>query len=278
MTTYVAKADGTQEKFNVSKLKQSLLKSGATSEEVKRIVAQIESIIYDGIQTQEIYRHAFELLRSSETAVAARYSLRRALFNLGPTGFPFEDFLARLFAYEGYTTKTRIVLRGNCAEHEIDVAAYKADHSFIAEAKFHSHPGMKSDLQVALYSFARLHDLKNAKICNEDICGITEFMIVTNTKFTSAAEQYALCSGIKLLSWEFPKHDNLHDRIQKTGLYPVTVLQSISQTQKKALIERGVVVCADLLARPQLLRHAHLSQKRIEMVLEEARSLSSVVI
>lgn len=276
MTFNVAKADGTQEQFNVQKLKQSLLKSGATTEEITTIVAEIEPLLYDGIKTQEIYRHAFELLRSSEVAVAARYSLRRALFNLGPTGFPFEDFLAKLFNHEGYTTKTRVILQGHCAEHEIDVAAYKSDHSFVAEAKFHSHPGMKSDLQVALYSFARLHDLRDTKICTEAICNITEFMIVTNTKFTSSAEKYALCSGLQLLSWDFPKNNNLHDRIQKSGLYPVTVLQSLSMSQKRALIDNGVIVCSDLLQKPQLLRHAHISQKRIEAVLLEAEKLSTV--
>jgi hypothetical protein len=278
MSFFVAKADGTLERFNVQKLKQSLARSGAIPQEIRSIITQIEPLLYDGIKTQEIYRHAFELLRTNESVAAARYSLRRALFNLGPTGFPFEDFLARLFAHEGYTTKTRLILRGSCAEHEIDVAAYKKDHSFIAEAKFHSHPGMKSDLQVALYSFARLHDLRNTKICTEDICGIKEFMIVTNTKFTSSAEKYALCSGLKLLSWEFPKGNNLHDRIQTSGLYPVTVLQTLSLSQKRALIDKGIVVCADLVQKPQLLRHAHISEKKIEMVLAEAAKLSSVMI
>jgi hypothetical protein len=274
MPFHVVKADGTFEPFAVGKLKQSLQRSGATEEEIKSIVAEIEAVMHEGMTTQEIYRHAFELLRGSEAVVAARYSLRRALFNLGPTGFPFEDFLSRLFEKEGYTTRTRVILQGRCAEHELDVAAYKSDHSFVAEAKFHAHPGMKSDLQVALYSFARLHDLRDAKICNEDICGIRELLIVTNTKFTSAAQKYAACNGVRLLSWDYPKENNLHDRIQKTGLYPITVLQSLSTSQKRVLIARGIIVCEDLLKRPAVLRHVHLSQKRTESVLAEAHSLS----
>jgi hypothetical protein len=278
MSFTVVKTDGSSEPFNVQKLKHSLQRSGATTEEITSIVTEVEGLLYDGIRTQEIYRHAFELLRNSEAVVAARYSLRRALFNLGPTGFPFEDFLARLFEREGYTTKTRVILQGSCAEHELDVAAYKKDHSFVAEAKFHAHPGIKSDLQVALYSFARLYDLKNAKICNEDICGITELLIVTNTKFTSAAERYANCNGLKLLSWDQPKEGNLHDRIQKSGLYPITVLQSLSQSQKRALIDRGIIVCTDLLAKPHMLRHAHISPKRTESVLAEAQMLCNTTI
>jgi hypothetical protein len=137
---------------------------------------------------------------------------------------------------------------------------------------------MKSDLQVALYSFARLHDLQSIKICNADICGIKEFLIVTNTKFTSSAEKYALCSGLRLLSWEFPKGNNLHDRIQKSGLYPITVLQTLSPSQKNVLIEKGVIVCADLLKKPQMLKYVHISPKRTEAVLNEALKLSSKII
>jgi hypothetical protein len=274
MSFKVVKLDGNSEPFNPQKLRNSLQRSGATTEEVGQIITEIESILYDGIKTQEIYRHAFELLRNSETIVAARYSLRRALFNLGPTGFPFEDFLSRLFAHEGYKTKTRVIIQGSCAEHELDVAAYKEDHAFVAEAKFHAHPGIKSDLQVVLYSFARLYDLRNAKICQEDYCGIKELHVVTNTKFTSAAEKYALCSGLKLLSWDQPKDNNLHDRIQRAGMFPVTVLQSLSQSQKRALIDRGAIVCSDIVEKPHLLRHAHISQKRMDIVIDEAKKLA----
>ena len=166
----IQKADGSREYFKVEKLRRSLRRAGAQPDEINQIVAQITLTLRDGIKTQEIYRYAFELLRDSDSPIAARYSLRRALFNLGPTGFPFEKFLARLFASDGYNTRTGINLQGKCAQHEIDVAAYKEDHSFIAEAKFHARPGIKSDLQVAMYSYARLMDLKERKICDEDIC------------------------------------------------------------------------------------------------------------
>jgi len=273
MSVTVTKADGTEELFEVNKLRNSLERAGATKAEISDIATRIENILHDGISTQEIYRIAFEMLRTSEQPIAARYSLRRALFGLGPTGFPFEDFLARLFQTEGYSTQTRITLTGKCVPHELDVAAYKADHSFVAEAKFHARPGVKSDLQVVMYSYARLMDLRNVRICHEDICGINELMVVTNTKFTTTAQQYAECSGLTLLSWDYPRNRNLHDRIQDSGLYPVTVLQSISQTQKRALIERGAIVCSDLLEHPNLLRHLHITQKRSEAVLAEAAHL-----
>ena len=148
--TFIKKADGTVEEFNENKLKRSLQRSGASKDEIDFIVGRIQQELHDGMRTQEIYQKAFAYLKVGEKPVAARYSLRRALFNLGPTGFPFEDLLSRLFKSEGYDVKTRSVLSGRCATHELDVAAYKSDHSFVAEAKFHAHPGIKSDLQVAL--------------------------------------------------------------------------------------------------------------------------------
>lgn len=273
MAVIITKADGTQEAFKVEKLRRSLRRAGARQAEVNAVVADVEAILYDGISTQEIYRHAFTLLRENEALAATRYSLRRALFGLGPTGFPFETFIARLFASEGYTTRTGVVLEGRCVAHEIDLAAYRADHSFIAEAKFHSRPNIKSDLQVAMYSYARLLDLTNVPICSEDQCGITEFWLITNTKFTSSAERYARCAGLRLLSWNYPRNDNLHDRIQRSGLYPITVLNSLSRAQSTALIERGAIVCRDLLEQEHLVRHLHLTQRKTESLLAEVRAL-----
>lgn len=269
MKALVTKADGSTEYFKVEKLRRSLRRAGASVDEISEVVEEIEKILHDGILTQEIYRKAFELLRESTTPAATRYSLRRALFGLGPTGFPFEKFLGRLFETDGYTTSTGIILKGNCAEHEIDVAAFKEDHSFIAEAKFHARPGIKSDLQVAMYSYARLLDLKGTKICHNDICGIKEFWLITNTKFTSAAEKYGNCVGIKLLSWDFPRNNNLHDRIQRAGIYPITVLQSLSKNQIETLIARGVILCKDLAEKPHYLRHLHLPQRKYDEVMQE---------
>jgi len=270
MSVKIVKADGSVEYFKVEKLRRSLRRAGARPDEINQIIADINPTLHDGIKTQEIYRKAFQLLRDSATPVAARYSLRRALFHLGPTGFPFEKFLARLFAADGYITKTGLTIAGNCAEHEIDVAAYKEDHSFIAEAKFHARPGIKSDLQVAMYSYARLLDLKAKKICTEDICGIAEFWIVTNTKFTSTAERYAKCVGLPLLSWDYPKRNNLHDRIQRASIYPITVLQSLNGNQAKTLIAREQILCSDILENPNILRHLHLPKRKHEDFLAEA--------
>jgi len=273
MSFKITKADGKQEFFKVEKLRRSLRRAGADPSEINEVLADVDTILYDGIKTQEIYRHAFALLRHSKPPAAARYSLRRALFNLGPTGFPFEVFLGRLFETDGYNTRTGIIMQGKCAEHEIDIAAYKENHSFIGEAKFHSRPGVKSDLQVAMYSYARLLDLKESRICNDDVCGVSEFWLITNTKFTSTAQKYGTCVGLNMLSWDYPRNNNLHDRIQRAGVYPVTVLQSISMSQKETLIARGLILCRDITKNPQALRHLHLSKRKHEALLAEVKEV-----
>lgn len=273
MSVLITKADGSTEFFKIEKLRRSLRRAGASPSEINEIVSDVDKILYDGMQTQEIYRHAFSLLRQSKPPAAARYSLRRALFGLGPTGFPFEVFLGKLFESEGYTTKTGIIIEGKCAPHEIDIAAYKETHSFVGEAKFHARPGIKSDLQVAMYSYARLLDLRDARICQEDICGIKEFWLITNTKFTTTAENYGKCVGLNMLSWDFPRNNNLHDRIQRSGVYPVTVLQTISPSQVQTLINRGIILCKDILEQQHTLRHLHLSKRKLEALMDEVTQI-----
>jgi ATP cone domain len=273
MHIQVTKADGTAEYFKVEKLRRSLRRAGATPAEVNSIVSQIQAELYDGMQTQEIYRRAFTLLRQEELPIAARYSLRRALFSIGPTGFPFELLLGRLFTAEGYQVRTGIIIQGHCAEHEIDVAAFNETHSFVGEAKFHARPGIKTDLQVAMYSYARLLDLRDNRICQESICQIKEFWLITNTKFTSAVERYAECVGVNLLSWDYPRNNNLYDRLQRHRLYPITVLQSVTPSQTTILIDRGIIVCQDLINNPQVLRVLHLSEKKQESILAEAAAI-----
>jgi hypothetical protein len=270
---YITKADGTREEFRVGKLETSLKRAGAGKNEIRDIVARVETSLADGMRTQDIYRHAFELLRDNNDPVAARYSIRRAVFSLGPTGFPFEDFLGRLFEAQGYKTKRRLFIKGKCATHEIDLAAYSPAHSFVAEAKFHAQPGIKSDLQVAMYSYARFLDLRDEKICKGDQCGIISLSVITNTKFTDAATKYASCAGINLLSWDYPKQNSLHDMIERYGVYPITVLTKLPQSQKQNLLTSGIILCSDILRNPSVLRTAGLNNAKTDAIIGEAQLL-----
>ena len=269
----VVKADGTSETFKMNKLRRSLKKAGATPKEVRTICEKINSELVEGIKTEAIYRRAFELLRDQAQPTAARYSLRRALFSLGPTGFPFEDFLKRMFEAEGYKTAVRTVLQGKCVEHELDVIGYKDNRCVLVEAKFHARPGIKSDLQVALYSHSRFRDLENNSSKKTGNCPVTDAMVVTNTKFTSSAVQYAECAGLQLMGWDYPKDNNLHTRVEAAGIYPITVLSSMSLKYKRILIQKGVILCRELLDKPSLLRSIGCKERKIKAILEECGAL-----
>lgn len=270
---YITKADGNREIFRVKKLETSLKRAGARRDEIDRITATIQQSLTDGMRTQDIYKKAFELLREHNDPVAAKYSLRRAVFNLGPTGFPFEDFLGKLFEAQGYVTKRRLFIKGKCATHEIDLAAYSPTHSFVAEAKFHAQPGIKSDLQVAMYSYARFLDLKDEHICKGDQCGIVSLSVITNTKFTEAAIKYAACSGIHLLSWDYPRENSLHALIERYGVYPITALTKLSTSQKQTLLGMGVITCNDLLKNPTILHSFRMNNQKTDAILGEASLL-----
>ncbi|HEY6019758.1 MAG TPA: ATP cone domain-containing protein, partial [Candidatus Paceibacterota bacterium] len=111
MAMFITKADGEREPYNSHKLLQSLKRAGAEAAIAESIEKDIEKELYNGISTQEMYRRAFAHLREHRKETAARYSLKRALLEFGPSGFPFEEYLARLFQAEGYETKTDQIIK-----------------------------------------------------------------------------------------------------------------------------------------------------------------------
>lgn len=269
MPVKVSKADGTTENFDSLKLRASLHKAGANEETTVQIVDEISKGLYDGIPTEEIYRRSFALLRKHRGETAAHYSLKRAILEFGPSGFPFETYLAALFKAEGYTdVKTGQIIQGGCVEHEVDVLMKNDTKRFFVEAKFHNSPAIKSDLKVSLYVKARIDDLK-AVLGGENIVG----MIVTNTKFTTKAIQYATCEGLELMSWGYPHGHNLHTRIEATKLYPVTALTTLSKAQKIALLTQKIVLCSQLVDHTDALLATGMASKKVEQVLHEAALL-----
>lgn len=270
----ITKADGTVAQFDPAKLERSLRRAGARPEEVAQVLHEIENTMKQGTTTREIYTRAFNLLQAMGGPTATRYTLRQAILELGPTGFPFEDFMARLFQYEGYKTLVRQNLQGGCALHEIDLVGHKEDKSFIGEVKFHRDPAFKTDLQVALYSYARFLDLQDSKVCAEDICGINTLKIITNTKFTNAVLEYAMCKGIELHSWGYPQGDASIERlVEKYTMYPITILTNLSAHQKMLLMQNGIVLCRDFIDKRTELLEYNLPAKVLERAITEAKAL-----
>ena len=213
----ITKANGKQELFSVEKLRSSLLRSGATDEAVDDVLKHIEPELRDGMTTTDIYKHAFNCLHQWKKPVAMRYSLRRAVMELGPTGFPFEKFIAEYFKDKGYEVLTDQEVLGACVPHEVDVVAWNNNKLIMAEAKFHNELGIKSDLKVVLYVKARFDDLKeNVFNYGNKNRKLTDGWLITNTKFSSTAIHYGVCQKLTMIGWNYPEHGNLQDMIESS--------------------------------------------------------------
>lgn len=267
---FIIKTDGTREEFHSGKLMDSLTRSGASDEVRDKIVNHIAREIEDGMSTTAIYRHAFELLHKFERPVAARYSLKRAIADLGPSGFPFEKFVAEIFRAKGYETLTDQTVQGECVDHEMDVIAWNENKLIMAEAKFHNELGLKSDLKVALYVKARFDDLKNKEFVYGSKRRLNEGILITNTNFTVKAIQFSECAGAKLIGWNYPSVGNLHDMIEDAGLHPITCLTTLSNSEKKDLMEKGVVLCRNVRDNDEPLLAAGLKPETIESAKRES--------
>ena len=131
------KASGEVTDFSSDKLKESLVRSGADARTVNSIIETVERELYQGISTKEIYNRAFVLLKKHKSIYASKYKLKRAIYELGPTGFPFERFIAAVLKYSGYEVSVGEIMQGKCVTHEIDVIAKKAlFHWFYTEDWF----------------------------------------------------------------------------------------------------------------------------------------------
>jgi hypothetical protein len=277
----ITKADGTPEPFDIQKLEHSLRRAKLGPVMIKKVTDHILQELEEGMTTHEIYHHAFQVLHKLEKGVAFRYSLRRAVMELGPSGFPFEKFVSEIFKFKGYKILTDQVVNGFCVEHEIDVVAWKpvpadavAGELIMVEAKFHNQPGLKSDLKVVLYVKSRFEDLsKSSFLYDGSEYVLRDGWLVTNTKFTTAAIKYAECQHMKVVGWNYPLDGNLHDLIEEAGLHPLTCLRSLSDHDKKTLLGQGIVLCKSLIEADTLLQSIGLAEDNIQAVKDEIRHI-----
>lgn len=273
MVVEVIKHSGERAGFSIEKLKSSLRKSGAEEALVNEISNNVRDELYQGISTKEIYNRAFALLKKEKKGYASKYKLKKAIYELGPTGFPFEKFIAALLFYSGYKVKTGQFLQGKCVLHEVDVVARKNDQFIVVECKFHSDEGRNCNVKIPLYIHSRYRDILNNYNDKNEAEKPTEGWVVTNTRFTEDALQYGKCAGLYLLSWDYPKDDGIRDRIDRLGLYPITASTLMSQREKQFLLSRDIVLCKQLINDDFYLDHLGISENRQARILEEIKIL-----
>jgi hypothetical protein len=267
---HVIKATGEAVPYNEEKLIGSIRRSGIPKELEDKVVSHVKEKLYDDIPTSIIYHHIKEFLKNSDIPESsARYSLKQAIMDLGPTGYPFEDYIAHIMRSQGYETTVRNIIRGKCITHEIDVVATRGEQKVMVEAKFHNFPGTKTNVHVALYTKARFDDISEKH-------GFSSPWLVSNTKITTDAIAYGACNDMRITSWDYPNENSLRDIIEKAKLFPITALLKLSHTQKVQLIQIGIVLVKDLLDNPKNLETLHILDHRQEEILTEAKRLLEV--
>lgn len=258
MSLKVTKASGVLEPFSEAKIRRSLKRAGAQPEVIDKILVQLIGRLHDGLTTREIYRQVFDLLNQYQAGQGYHYSLKDALMQLGPSGYPFEKFIARLLDFLGFKTQTNIFMKGKCIDHEIDVVANKDHQQYLIECKFHNRPGTKTHSQDALGIQAKFEDLSDQ---------FHQAWLVTNTKLTSAAIKYGLCQGIKLLAWRYPQTASLESLIEANKFHPITCLTFLNHNDCQRLYQNNLLLCRDL---------AHLKDKQLDNLGLNSETVSQI--
>jgi len=264
--------------FSRKKVEYSLIHSGAPKALARAIAMDVEQKITDITTTDNVYAWAYDMLAKRHTpASAARYSLKKAIMALGPTGYPFEQFVGTLFTEQGYDVRVGVMMEGFCVTHEVDVVAHKAKEHVLVETKFHNRGGVQTDVQVPLYIHSRFEDINEAlkRKHGRSYYQHTQY-IVTNTRFTKDAIRYGVCQGMHMIGWKYPEGEGLERRIEAAGLHPVTCLSTINDREKQALLAQGRVLCRDIAVDSAILAEIGVSTSRRQLILDEIKQLCTM--
>lgn len=270
----IIKESGEEAIYNSDKLKRSLQKSGAEESVIQLILSEIETILFDGITTKEIYKTAFHYLKKHSRPTASRYKLKKGILELGPSGFPFEKFVGELLKNQAYKVEVGVFVQGLCVRHEVDVIAEKDNQHFMIECKFHSSFNMKCNVKIPLYIQSRFLDIekqRNKQTVNAN--KLQQGWLLTNTQFTTDAIQFGECVGLKMVSWDYPKGESLKDIISNAGLYPITCLNTLTKAEKQQLLAKDIVLCKQLCKFTEVLNQMGISKTRKKNILDDAHAL-----
>lgn len=264
----IKKENNEIKEFDIEKFRRSITRPGTSPALIEELVEKVQKNASQFKSSDDIFSYAFELLKEKEPYAAIKYNLKRAILEFGPTGFPFEKFVAEIFKAQGYQTKTNQIVKGWCVDHEIDLIVEKGNEQFMIECKFHNELGYRTHVQVPLYTEARFHDIKKTWTPDNPKHKLMHTWIVTNTSFTYEALKYSNCIGIKLTSWDYPQTENLAHLIVKFNLYPVTALTSLTHKQKSLCIQEGFILAKDIEKNIPILKKIGLDDSEIQKIID----------
>jgi len=274
MNIHVKKHSGELVPFEPKKLRHSLSKSEASEEEVEKVFRSIQPRLYHGITTRELYELAFDLLRNHRDSYAARYSLKKALRDLGPEGFYFEKWIGKLFANAGYQTTTGKTVQGHAVTHEIDVIATKGTTMLAIECKFRNDVDAKISVTTPMYFLSRVKDIKELSFSFfETSQQFTDGWLVTNAYLTTDSIRFGEYYNLNMLAWDYPAQNSIKNQADDLALYPITCLTNLSNAEKSALLKNGCILVRDLVENPEYLQSLQTASSQKKRILIEAQEL-----
>lgn len=268
---FVTKFDGRKEEFQKEKIINTCIRAGCSEDVAIKIAEEIENKIYNEISTKEIYEMIKKLLEKYEKTSAKIYTLRDAIANLDP--FIFEIFVKRLLESYEYTCEYNKIIRGFAVEHQIDIIARNKNQELIlVECKRHRNPHRFCGLDTCLQVYAKFEDILDGFRNNKNSYKFKKAWIITNTKFSEHAKQYASAKGILLTGWKYPENESLELTIQKKALYPVNILKT-----KKSIIEKimqsGIIIVKEL--EEEKLVNLGISESIIKNLIKQKEEILS---
>jgi len=248
---YVVNSRGEKEPFSFKKVYQSAKRAGASEFLARRIAENVSQTLYPGIKTQEIFNKVKSLLRKENSKAAIKFSLKKAIQKLGPTGFPFEKYIGAIFESFGFKVKLNQYLSGLCLKYEIDFLAQEGKFLYVGECKYRNLLEEGSvHSYVALANYARFLDLKEGKFLSAGSL-FKDFKIksilVTDAKFTKDVIRFSRCRGVELLGWRYPKNKGLEYLIESQNLYPITILPSLKNYLAEIFVSKKIMLVKDFL-------------------------------
>ena len=271
MDIRVTKGDGTSQLYDRGKVLRTCGKMGSTREIAEVIADKIETKIYDGIKTDKILRMILTLLYKHRPAINLLVHLKKALSLMKPAP-EFEQFVRILMSNHGYGVTPNRIVRGKCVEHEIDAIAQKGDVTYIVEVKHHSNYHTPTSLDTVRISRAVFEDITEGSELGLNDIKVDKAMVVSNTKFSGQALQYAECRGISHIGWNTPPGHNLPTMIEEKNLYPITWLKGLDAATKRKLLSCGVIFVKELVERNprELAEETGIEKRVLEKMIENA--------
>jgi hypothetical protein len=193
---------------------------------------------------------------------------------LGPTGYPFENFIGEIFKKKGFNIEIGVVIEGNCVSHEMDVVATDNKIQHLVECKYSKDQGKNISVQVPLYVRSRVNDIIHKRKSIPEYYDLSfEGWVITNTRFSFDSIQYSKCSGLNLLAWDYPENYGLKEIIEKERIYPVTILTNLNKKEKQYLLDLDIVTCKQLLKNIDSLNSLEINKRKYTKLLNELKDM-----